>query len=331
MTTKSNLLKIFGVTVIVALSAFCTGAFKKESANTMKTVAITQIVEHPALDETYRGILDELRDQGYVAGENVNLLYESAQGSGVISAQIAQKFVGIKPDVMVGISTLSAQSLLSADRKKEIPIVFASVTDPLGAQIVTSLNNTKNNVTGVSNWVDLEPQLEKYKQVLPSLKKLGFVYNPGEGNSVAVFNRLREIGPKMGIEIYGAIATTSAEVSTATECVASKVDAILISNDNTALSAFQSISKAATNVGIPVFVSDTDIVESGAVGAIGPNQYKLGRQAGRMIAAILKGTPPSQIPVEFPEKLEFFLNKKAMAAINLTVPEEIMAQADKIL
>lgn len=331
MKFNSIFLRILGTSLLIIIG-FSTLAFKKESAVAMKTVAITQIVEHPALDATYQGILDELRDQGYLPGKNIKLIHEIAQGSTIIAAQIAQKFVGLKPDVMVGIATLSAQSLVCANRNKQIPIVFASITDPVGAQLVACLeNNEGSNVTGLSNWVELEPQLEKFKQILPGLKKLGFIFNPAEGNAVILLERLRVIGPKMGIEVFGAPATTSAEVGMATESIANKVDAIFISNDNTALSAFQSVVKAATFAGIPVFVSDNDMVESGAIAAIGPNQYQLGRQTGRMIAAMLSGTSPSSIPVEFPEKLEFYLNINAMAALNLEVSEQLKAQANKLI
>lgn len=317
------------LTVLGIVMALLSIAFKNEPEKII--VAVTQLVEHPALDEVYRGIVDELRDEGYVAGQNMTLLYETAQGSGVTAAQIAQKFVGAKPDVMVGIATISAQSLVSANREKKIPIVFSSVTDPIGAQLVGDLKNTKDsNVTGVSNWIEIEPQLEKFRQILPSLKKLGFIYNPGEGNSVVLLDRIRAAANKMGIKILAAPATITAEVSMATESIANKVDAIYISNDNTALSAFQSIVSVANDAKIPVFVSDTDIVDQGAVAALGPNQYQVGRETGKMVVAILKGTPPSAIPVGFLEKLEFFLNEDALVKVNLIVPDELKRQADKL-
>lgn len=294
-------------------------------------VAVSQVVEHEALNETYKGIIDELEAQGYVKGKTIEILFETAQGSPIMASQIAQKYVGRQPTVMVGIGTTAAQSLISADKGKNIPIVFSSVTDPVGAQLVASLTNPGSGVTGVSNWIPLEPQLTKFKEILPNLKRLGIIFNPGEGNSVTLVNRLKDLGPKMGTEVIEAPATISVEVGTAAEHIAHKVDAIFISNDNTALSAFETIVNIANRAGIPVFVSDTDMVKRGAVAALGPDQYQLGRQTGKMIAEILKGISPSNIPVGFPEKSEFYLNLNALEAIHLKVPDNVIRSADKII
>lgn len=327
-----KIIKSLSALLLIAVGFLGFTPFKKQEDKSMKVVAISQLVEHPALDETYRGIIDELRDGGYIDGQTMKLFYELAQGSATTAAQIAQKFSGINPDVMVGIATISSQALASANRGKAIPIVFSSITDPVGAQLVKDLKNTADSsITGMSNWVEIEPQLEKFKQILPSLKKLGFVYNPGEGNSLVLLNRIRAAGKKMGIEVLEAPATLSAEVGMATENIAGKVDAIFISNDNTALSAFPCIVKVANKAQIPVFVSDTDMVKDGAVSAVGPSQYQVGRQTGRMILQILDGAPPSTIPVGFPEKLEFYLNTQAMDTIGLKVSNELKALADKVL
>lgn len=327
---KLNIIKKIGISFLIALGLIGAAAFKKEVSNT-KTVAISQIVEHSALDATYRGIVDELESRDYIPGKTINIIYESAHGSPLMAGQIAQKFIGIKPDIMVGIGTIAAQALVSANRNKSIPIVFSSITDPLGAQLVADLKSPGSVVTGISNWVALEPQLQKFKEIVPNLKRLGIIYNPGEGNSVTLVNRLKDTGTKMGIDIVEALATASTDVRMAAESIAHKVDAIFISNDNTALSAFESIVMVANKAGIPVFVSDTDMVERGAVAALGPNQYELGRQTGRMIIEILEGKSPSGLAVGFPEKSELYLNIAAMEAIDLAVPDRLKAQADKII
>lgn len=294
-------------------------------------VAISQVVEHEALNETYKGIMDELEAQDYVKGKNIDILFETAQGSPLLAGQIAQKFAGMKPSVMVGIGTTAAQSLVSANRGKNIPIVFSSVTDPVGAQLVASLTNPGSGVTGVSNWIPLPPQLTKYKEILPNLKRLGIIFNPGEGNSVILVNRLKDLGPQMGIDVIEAPATISVEVGSAAEHISNKVDAIFISNDNTALSAFEAIVNVANRSKIPVFVSDTDMVKRGAVAALGPDQYQLGRQTGKMIIEILKGNSPSNMPVAFPEKTEFYINLHALEAVHLNVPADLINSADKII
>ena len=101
-----------------------------------KTLAITQIVEHPSLDDMRRGIIDELADNGYVEGQNLTVNFQSAQGNTATAGQIAKQFAGDNPDVIVAISTPSAQSIVAAT--KTIPIVYTAVSDPLAAKLITA-------------------------------------------------------------------------------------------------------------------------------------------------------------------------------------------------
>ncbi|PWU04323.1 MAG: ABC transporter substrate-binding protein [Verrucomicrobia bacterium] len=330
----NNTLKKLASTLFfgIAIGMGLTGSlFSKESASPMKVVAISQIVEHQALDETYRGIVEELEASGYTPKKSLKLFYESAYGNPLTAAQIAQKYVSLKPDVMVGIGTIAAQSLVGANKNTNIPIIFSSITDPVTAGIVANLDLPGGSVTGVTNWIKLEPQIEKFKQILPNLKRLGIIFNPGEGNSVILVNRLKAVGKQMGIEVIESPATASVEVGMATEHIANKVDAIFISNDNTALSAFQAVVAAANKSNIPVFVSDLDMVPYGAVAAFGPDQYAVGRQTGKMIVQILNGTSPTKIPVEFPQKSEFYINLDALKLLYLQVPESIIKSANKLI
>lgn len=150
----------------------------KTSDTNTKKVAITAIVEHPALDAVRQGVIDELRAEGYEQGKNLQLDFQSAQGNTATAGQIAKKFAGNNPDVIITIGTPSAQSMVAATRK--IPIVFAAVTDPVAAKLVTSWEPSKTNVTGVSDELPLQPQIDLMKQVVPNLKTVGYVYSPGK-------------------------------------------------------------------------------------------------------------------------------------------------------
>lgn len=297
----------------------------------IKTVAISQIVEHEALNETFRGIIDELEAEGYMQGKTIKIVYETAQGSPQMAAQIAQKFISMQPNVMVGIGTIAAQALVGANKRSNKPIVFSSVTDPVGAQLVASLTEPGAGVTGVSNWIKLEPQIELFEEILPKLKRLGIVYNPGEGNSVILVSRLKDTANRMGIEVVESPATSTMEVGMAAKHIAHKVDAFFISNDNTVLSAFEAVVGVANDAGIPVFVSDINRVQSGAVAALGPDQYGIGRQTGKMIVKILKGLSPAKMPVEFPKQSEFYLNLDALKRLHVQIPDSLVKKADKII
>src|SRR5450830_744260 len=171
----------------LALAAVCSApAFAAD-----KAVLVTAIVEHPALDAVRDGVKDELKDEGFEAGKNLKWEYQSAQGNTGTAAQIARKFVGDRPDVMVAIATPSAQALIAAT--KDIPIVFSAISDPVAARLVKSWDASGGNVTGVSDMSPLEDQIDLILKVLPSAKWVGVIYNPGESNSVAIVGEFRKL------------------------------------------------------------------------------------------------------------------------------------------
>ena len=273
-------------------------------------ILISQVVDHPALNETTRGIIDALKDAGYSANTGTEIRVESAQGNMALASQIASKFMGQNPTLLVGVGTISAQSLASAAKKRGIPVVFSSITDPLGAGLIKALDNPGTGMSGVSNFVDIEPQLRLFQKLQPNLKKLGILYNPGEINSLKIVRELEKICPKLGIQLVKQGLTKTSEAGQQATKVAAQVDALFISNDNTALSCLQSILGAARKRKIPVYVSDTDAVALGATAALGPNQYQIGRQTGAMIVRVLKGADINKMPVEFPSQTDLVINRK---------------------
>jgi len=303
MYTLQNVIQTFKITLFFLLFSFAS------AQSTPTKIAILQIVEHPALNQTRKGLVEELERLGYQDGKNLTLEYQSAQGSPALATQIAQKFVSEHPDLIVAIATPAAQAALAATKDKTIPIVFTSVTDPLRAKLVKNLKIPDGHVTGVSNFVNPKPQFEFFKKLVPTLKTIGIVYNPGEDNSAVLNSLMEKEGAALGLKIVLASATKTGDVLAASRSLCGKVDAVFINNDNTALSAFKSVVKAANECGIPAFVSDLDIVDQGARAALGPNQFELGRQTARMVDFILKHPKEPLPPVEFPEKTEEFSRK----------------------
>ncbi len=303
----------------------------KDTAKTVKKVYINQLVQHPALDMTTKGIIDGLAELGYINGKNLDLKIDNAQGDTILANQISARLVSLNPDVVVGNPTITAQSFVKYAKEGKTKLVFTSVTDPLGAKIVNKLIQPGDNITGVSNFVDLEPQIEMFLKIKPTMKKLGFLYNPGELNSITLLNILKEICPRYGLEVIGITASKTSEVYQSAVKLSLLVDAIFISNDNMALSALKTIIKAANAQQIPVFVSDTDIVKDGALAALGPNQYEIGKQTARLIAKILEGEDINKMNVEFPKGTELFLNQSTAAKLGIVFPKELLAKADKII
>ncbi len=319
--------------IIISLIISCLFSYSSvaEEAIKQKKILISKIVNHPALDATEDGIIDALNKAGYVNEQNIVIRSESAQGNPVLASQIASKFTHQNADLVVAIGTITAQSFIKFARNDEVKMIFSSVTNPLDAGLMLSTMENERNITGVSNFVALEPQLQLFKQLQPNLQNLGIIYNPGESNSISIIKKLEEIASTNNINIIKKSSTRASDVAQAAAALTKTADAIFISNDNMALSALQSIIKIATDAGIPVYVSDTDAVELGAVAALGPNQYNIGIQTGNMIAKILNGYDINKEKVEFPEKNDLYLNLDAAKNVNIIIPKYLLNSANKII
>jgi putative tryptophan/tyrosine transport system substrate-binding protein len=303
----------------------CTGSASAADA----FVAVTAIVEHPALDAARDGVRDELKAGGYEEGKNLKFVYESAQGEPSTAVQIAQKFVGENPSVIVPISTPSAQAVVNAT--SEIPVVFTAVTDPLGAKLVGDMMKPGGNVTGMSDLSPIKKHLELIKEITPNATKIGVPYNPGEANSVTLLGLLKQYAPDMGLEIVEAAAPTSADVLAATQSLVGKVDVIYVPTDNTIVSALESVIKVGTDNQIPVYAGDTDSVPRGAIAALGFNYYDVGRQTGKIVLRVLNGEKPGDIPVEGVEITELYVNPGAAKAMGVTIPDAVVARAKTVV
>jgi putative ABC transport system substrate-binding protein len=294
-----------------------------------KSVAVTAIVEHPALDAVRDGVQAALKDAGFEAGKNLKWQYQSAQGNTGTAAQIARKFVGDKPDAIVAIATPSAQAVVAST--KTVPVVFSAVTDPVAAKLVASWEPSKTNVTGVSDLLALDKQMDLVKQVVPGAKRIGMVYNPGEANSVVVVKELQKLLPSMGMTLVEAAAPRSVDVGSAARSLIGKVDVIYTNTDNNVVSAYESLVKVGQDAKIPLVASDTDSVKRGAVAAYGINYRDLGEQTGRMVARILKGEAAGSIKPEVSTKMELFVNPGAAEKQGVKLSDALVKSAAQVV
>ncbi|GED33267.1 ABC transporter substrate-binding protein [Brevibacillus centrosporus] len=299
-----------------------------EQAQTVK-LGLTQFVEHPALDAIHQGILDGLKASGYEEGKNLEVDYQNAHGDMNNTVSIAQKYAGDQKDLVVAIATPSAQAAAKAITDK--PVVFSAVTDPLSAQLVSSLEKPDANVTGTSDKVSMEQQLQLIKKFLPNLKKLGVIYTTSEVNSEVQVKDLEAAASKEGVEIVKAGISQLSEVQLAANGLTAKSDALFIPIDNTVVSSFEAVLGAAEQSKIPVFASDTDTVKRGAVATYGIDYYGMGKQTGEMAAKVLKGQAVADTPVEISKQAELYINETAAQKFGLTVSEELKQQAKEII
>ncbi len=316
-------------TLRTLLGASLLAAASLVQAEDTRVVAITQIVEHPALDSAHQGVKDELAEHGYIDGENLRLMHESAQGNSAIASQIARKFVGESPDVIVAIATPSAQTVAAAARK--IPVVFSAVTDPVAAKLVKSWEAPGANITGVSDMLPIEKHIDLLQRVMPNAKKIGTVYNPGEANAVALIELLEERLNARGLELIKGAATKTSEVLGAARSLVGKADAIYLTTDNTVISAAEAVVSVGERSNIPVFAADTATVSRGAVAALGFDYYKHGRQTGAMVVRILEGAETATMSVETMEELDLFVNPAAGERMGLTLSEDLIKDAKEVV
>ncbi|OJX10160.1 MAG: hypothetical protein BGO77_07620 [Caedibacter sp. 37-49] len=300
--------------------------FSKPSSK-IKTIAISQIVEHPSLEAVRRGIIDFLVQSNLQEGKDYKIIYKNAQGNMSINNQIAKQFVGIKPDVIVAISTPSAQALAVASHNMNIPFIFAAVTDPVHANLVKDLKRPGEFISGVSDLPPVHAQIELIKDILPKASKVGILYNPAEVNSVKIINKFKELAQKMDIEVFLAPATRTSEVLFAAQSLVGKVDAIYIPQDNTIVSAISSLISLQYEKNIPCFTSDEVLVQKGAFAAVGTSYYEHGKQVGERVIKFLKHTPGLQIPIAFPEKPQIYINETTAKHLGINVPSKIAKRA----
>jgi putative ABC transport system substrate-binding protein len=292
-------------------------------------VAVTAIVEHPALDAARDGIKEALAAEGFVDGESISFVYESAQGNPATAAQIARKFVGETPAVIVPISTPSAQAVVGATR--DIPVVFTAVTDPVGAKLVADAKHPGGNVTGMSDLSPIGKHLDLVKEIVPGVKQLGVIYNPGEANSLTLLELLKAEAPARGIEIEEAPAPKSSDVLPAAQSLVGQVEAIYVPTDNTVVTALEAIVQVGQQNKLPVIAGDTDSVTRGAIAALGFNYADVGLQTGRIVARVLKGESPGDIPVEGVEITELVVNPAAADSMGVKLSEALVARAKTVV
>lgn len=291
-------------------------------------IGISQIAPHPSLDEIRKGLIEGL--QRAELPENITFKYHNAQGDWGTSAQIAKQLVGQGVDLLVGITTPSAQHLLAA--KSSIPLVFTGVNDPLSARLVKSLEKPGGRVTGLMLHSPIGEQLALIRQMKPETEKVGIIYSSGEDNSVHILKEFKSKTTSMGLKAFAVSINNSAQVAAAAHSLVGKVDAIYLPTDNTVISALGAVLKVGVQANIPIFTADLESVEKGAVAALGLDHNQLGIETAKLVARILQGEKPGNIPVVIPTDNLLYINlQHASDAMGLSIPISILKKAAKLL
>lgn len=318
--------------LIVALIAFLAFAFFRENQtktrqNEIPQVGVLTLMHHPALDEIYRGFLDELKQNGYHNGKNIKIDYQNANNDQSNLRNMATRLVDDHSDVLVGITTPAAQALANATNKT--PIVLGAVTDPKSAGLVKNMHHPEANVTGVSDAAPIKQQLDLIKEFLPNLKTLGVIYTSSDASAVAGFHEIEQECKKDGISLKAFSIANSNDLNQVSQQMVSQVDAVIVPTDNTIAGAIQTLVKNADAAGKPIFPAAASMVKQGGLATYSVNQYQLGKLTAQMTIKILKGQKISNLPIERVKKGQPVVNMAQAKKLHLRIPENFLKQCQK--
>lgn len=296
---------------------------KEEPAKTYK-IGVTQIVEHPSLNAAYDGFKEALADAGIEVEYDVQI----AQGDPSLSTTAATNFVSDNVDLIFANSTPSAQAAVSATLDNPIPIIFTSVTDAVGAELVESMDEPGGNATGtIDAHPDAIPSTMKFLKEELGAKKVGMLFNAGEQNSRAQIDTVKKAIEGMDMEVVEAPVATSADVKQAAESLIGKVDSIYIITDNTVVNALESVVSVAEDHQLPMMVGESDSVKRGGFASYAFEYFDIGYEAGEMAVKILKGeAKPTELPVQIPQNLNFVVNKDTASKMGIDIKDEWEAE-----
>lgn len=301
------------LTLIAGLSTITMGAEKEIK------LGITQIVEHPALDAARAGIERALKEKA--PDKNIKIEYQSAQGDFGTAQLIAKSFVAAKKDLIVAISTPSAQAALNAT--KNIPIVFTAVTDNISAGL------TGDNITGTLDASPLKEQIKLTKDLFPKAKKIGFLYNPSEQNSLVILKEFKEIAEKNGMIVVEKGVNTVNDINLALNSLLDQIDVLYLPTDNLVSSATTLVNKKATQKNVPTIASEEELVKKGALTTQSIDYEKLGFQTGERIIDILNGKNPKDIEVEGLKENKLVVNEKTAEKLGVSLDSPALKGAIK--
>ncbi|MDR2461279.1 MAG: ABC transporter substrate-binding protein [Deltaproteobacteria bacterium] len=290
------------------------------------TISINQYVEHPSLNAAVEGFKDQLK------ANNIEVTYHehNAQAKNSTVTQIVNLMIDEKPDLILAVATPSAQQ--TAQKIKDIPILFTAVTDPVNAGLVPSLAAPDANITGTTDMNPVALQLALIKEIQPTAKNIGFIYNAGEANSVVQRDMARDAAVNLGFNLVEATADSTANVNSAAQSLIGRVDAIYLPTDNTVIASLEPIIKVSLEHKIPIYPAEDDSIRKAGLATYSISYYGLGQQTGRMATKILvDNISPRDIPVEDQTDHKLIVNLGYAQQVGIDIPQSVLDKAQEIL
>lgn len=322
--------KIISILCVLAMIATCTLSFAACSKKNDKTVVgILQFGEFDALTQAYKGFLDGMKEAGYTE-ENTKFVLKSAAADVNNCPTGADALVNEGADIILAITTPSASAV--KEKTTTIPVVITAVTDPAESKIVASNEKPGANITGTSDLTPVAAQIDLLKTILPEAQKVAVLYCSGESNSKIQFDLAKAAIEAKGMECVEKTVSAIDEVKSVIDTLKGAVDAIYIPADNTLAEGMKTVSTAATEAGLPIIGGEVGMVKDGCLATKGISYYNLGKQTAKMAVEILNGKKPADMAIQYTpeEDLELAVNVAVAEALGITVPESILANAQKV-
>ncbi|NLF35387.1 MAG: ABC transporter substrate-binding protein [Clostridiales bacterium] len=285
---------------------------------------IIQLTENESFSDMREGFIERMRELGYGEDE-MEFLCRDAGGSMATLNTICQSMVAERVDLLVPIVTSATQAVVSLD--SDIPVIFISVTDPVSAGIMTSMDVPDKNATGTSNEVPVEALFALAEQLTPGIKTCGILYNTGLTNSVVTAARAKAYFDAAGISCIERVVTSSAEVQRAAADLCAKADAIYVPIDSTVLAAMPQVAEAAKEAGVPVYGSAPSMVSYGALATVSVSERETGRRSADLADLYFQGTPIAEIPAVVADDFLTVINVETARALGVTIPEDVADNA----
>ena len=329
ISKKMKLLSL-GVATVLAAGIFAgCGGSQQAGSSSGKTykIGVVQLVEHNALDAANKGFVDGLKERGYGQGKNVEFDQQNAQADQSNLQNIAQRFVSGKMDLICAIATPAAQTVANAT--KDIPIVGTAITDYVGAKLAASNEKPGGNITGTSDMNPIKEQIDLLLKIKPDAKTIGTIYCSSEVNSEVQIKAMQEYAESKGLTVKVATISTVNDLQQAAQSLVGSVDAFYEPTDNIVASAMPTLVAITDPAKIPVICAEPNMVKAGGLATYGIDYYKLGVQTGHMAADILEGkSKPADMSIEMAKDLKVTVNKADAARLGLTLPEDVLKDAD---
>ncbi len=319
---KKNLRKVFAVMAAVVMTAgvaACSSSTEESSSGDSgdKTkIGIVQMADNGAFTDMREGFIAQMNAKGY-DDSNTEFIYKNAQGDASNLNTICQQMVSDGVDLVATIATPSTQAMVNM--KSDIPVVFISVSDPVGAGILSDMNAPENNATGTSNAIPVEDIFGLADDLTPGIEKYGILYTSGEVNAVNTANSAKEYLDAAGIGYEEIVVTNSSEVQQAAQQLCSECDAIFVPNDSVIQSAMPVVTAAAREAKVPVYGSSAVMVDEGAFATVAVSDTEIGAASADMAVEILQGKTAAEVPSVVVPATATVINKTTMEALGIAV------------